>query len=95
MFHIPAIFLLYGVAQIVHILCTYYDHKNNKAQHNDHKVYQQKSDNKINELENIIKKIENGVINTVEDNVDNKIKKKLINQIENDVEHIMEDMIEN
>lgn len=75
MFHIPAIFIFYGVAQILHIMCTYYDHKTNIEEHNKHRQHQEKSTKKINELEQIIKDLENGAKKKIEGEVGKEVEK--------------------
>ena len=73
MFHIPAIFVFYGIAQVLHMLCTYYDHTNNINEHSKHRARQEKSSKKIGELESIIKKLEDGLEKGVETEIEKDI----------------------
>jgi hypothetical protein len=47
MLHLPAILILYGMVQLVHVLCTYYDHQNM----NDHHRHQDVITKRISRLE--------------------------------------------
>jgi hypothetical protein len=97
MFHIPSILIIYGIAQIIHIALSYYDHKHNVCEHNKHKEHQDQSNRKITELENVIKRLESGIEGGVEGGIENaidhKLKKKVIDQVEKEVDKLIDKVL--
>lgn len=100
MFHIPPIIIFYGVAQILHIMCTYYDHTKflahsqyNAEEHNKHRAHQEGSNRRISELEGKIEKLVEKLENNSKKQIESQVGREVGALVEKETEKLIDKVL--